>query len=90
MHELEAHYREEHEEPPTSKLKNNFLNFVDIAMTTLKIDKPTKTVQDTGAGRSSYERSGSRELDGASPQAVMEGHGTNVSEIVWEPQEIGQ
>lgn len=95
VRELEAHYREEHEEheeSSTSKLKNNFMNFVDKAKTTLKIDKSSKPTRDWGAGRE-YESSGSHDLDDGNPSAVMEGHVTNVSGIsteLWEPQEMGQ
>ena len=86
--ELEAHYREEHAESASSKLKVNLLNFVDLAKTTLKMDKSPKAAVTQGASRGPAIQ----DLDGGSFPGVMESVVTNVSGIsteLWTSQKMG-
>ena len=93
VHELEKHYREEHEESSSgrTKLINNFKNFVDMAKTSLKIDtSPKSGARDAGRERTDTQSSASAEC---SLSLSTEGPVTNVSGIsteLWEPQGIGE
>lgn len=84
VRELEAHYRNEHDEnTPSKKLKKDFLSFIDKAVNTFKIDISPKQ------SRADRSRSLSQELE--SDDTVAE-QVTNVSGInteYWDPQEVG-
>ncbi len=89
VQELETHYREEHDESSTTRLKNNFRSFIDRAKNTLRIDKSPRLE------RAEFVRSGTGEEAGAvgSDPVARGDHVTNVSGInvdYWDPQEIGE
>ena len=91
VHELEAHYRAEHDESSSSKLKNNFKSFIDRAKNTLRIDRsPRLDKAEFVRSGASVEEAGAVDSD---PAGAKSGHVTNVSGITveyWDPQEIGE
>ena len=88
VRELEEHYRERHDETTTSsKLKNNFMSFIDKAKTTLKIEKSPKPV------RSDFSRSASSEDSVPNQREHSRRIVNNVSGFdaeYWDPQEMGK
>lgn len=86
VHELEAHYREEHEESAASKFKKDFVSFFENAFNI----SPKQSRGRGSAKGADFVRSSSSNADedGGVLEPVTNVSGINPEE--WDPQEIGK